>query len=322
MKNRKKRERLHVPNLWLSKWLPALLLFVAGLQGIKKVWIFKIKQLNLLVGGSSGQANSGCDKEYDIKWKCTISEEEIWTKLFLFLFFSPSLQTMNLPILTCSYCMRKVGLWNFYQMDGTGDGDESAPASGPVSSATPEVQDDEAASTSSAPATTPLRMKLRSQDTTHPNQAGINHKKLYCMCAFNNFIMKQVILVSQWFVLQGDGTPSLVALRARTGDTPIPCEELSSPLTRGKRITRNRGQGADSSGTLPPLPKRLCLSSVGGPVRTSFTHKYIILVHPWCETRCANIFWIKSYSYIHPEGIALEPVITLWYFSFFGMFSF
>ncbi|XP_003972923.1 zinc finger C3HC-type protein 1 [Takifugu rubripes] len=150
---------------------------------------------------------------------------------------SPSLQTMNLPILTCSYCMRKVGLWNFYQMEGTGDGDESAPASGPVSSATPEVQDDEAASTSSAPATTPRRMKLRSQDTTHPNQ--------------------------------GNGTPSLVALRARSGDTPIPCEELSSPLTRGKRIARNRGQGenpgADSSGTLPPLPKRLCLSLVGGP---------------------------------------------------------
>lgn len=103
---------------------------------------------------------------------------------------------MNLPILTCSYCMRKVGLWNFYQMEGTVDGDASAPASGPVSSATPEVQDDEAASTSSAPATTPRRMKLRSQDTTHPDQAGFEHKKLDYMCAYNNFIMKQVILVN------------------------------------------------------------------------------------------------------------------------------
>lgn len=200
--------------------------------------------------------------------------------------------------------MRKVGLWNFHQMEGTGDGDESAPASSPVSSATPEVQDDEAASTSSAPATTPLRMKLRSQDTTHPNQAGINHKKLDYICAFNNFIIKQVILVSQWYVLQGDG-PSPVALRARSGDTPIPCEELSSPLTRGKRIARNRGQGenpgADSSGTLPPLPKRLCLSSVGGPVRTSLTHKYIILVHPWCET-CVKIHFELNRVHIYITG--------------------
>ncbi|CAF97229.1 unnamed protein product, partial [Tetraodon nigroviridis] len=91
---------------------------------------------------------------------------------------SPGHQNMSLPILTCSYCMRKVGLWNFYQMEGTGDGDASAPASGPVSSATPEVQDDQAASASSTPSTTPRRMKLRSQDTIHPDQASINHTKL------------------------------------------------------------------------------------------------------------------------------------------------
>lgn len=86
--------------------------------------------------------------------------------------------------------MRKVGLWNFYQMEGmvTGDGDSSASASGPVSSPTPEVQDDQAASTSSAPATTPRRMKLRSQDTMHPDQVGIDHKKLDYMCAYNNFL--------------------------------------------------------------------------------------------------------------------------------------
>lgn len=194
--------------------------------------------------------------------------------------------------------MRKVGLWNFYQMEGTGDGDASAPASGPVTSATPEVQDDEAASTSSAPAATPRRMKLRSQDAAHPDQAGIDHKKLDYMCAYNDFM----------YVLQGEGTPSPVALRARSRDTPSPCEELSSPLTRGKRITiRNRGQGensgSDSSG-LPPLPKRLCLS-VGGSVRTSLTNKYIVLVHSWCETYCENTFWLKLYLFRHREGITL-----------------
>lgn len=181
---------------------------------------------------------------------------------------------MSLPILTCSYCMRKVGLWNFYQMEGTGDGDASGPASGPASSATPEVQDDQAAFSSSTPSATPRRMKLRSQDIMHHDQAGIDHTKLDYMCAHINLMTKRITLV---FVndmcLKGEGTSSLVALRARTRDTPSPSDELSSPLTRGKRIaTRNRGQGensgADAAFTLPSLAKRLCLSSVIGPVRT------------------------------------------------------
>lgn len=70
---------------------------------------------------------------------------------------------------------------------------------------------------------------------------------------------------------QGEGTSSLVALRARTRDTPSPSEELTT-LTRGKRFaTRNRGQGetsgADAAVTLPSLPKLLRLSSVADPVR-------------------------------------------------------
>ena len=85
----------------------------------------------------------------------------------------------------------------------------------------------------------------------------------------------------QWYMLQGEGTSSLVSLRARTRDTPSPNEELSSPLTRGKRIaTRNRGQGensgTDAAVTLPSLPKRLCFSSVAGPVRTLFPNYRLI----------------------------------------------
>lgn len=90
--------------------------------------------------------------------------------------------------------MRKVGLWNFYEMEGTEDGDASAPASGPVSSATPEAQDDQAASASSAPSATPRRMKLRSQDTIHPDQASIDHKKLDHMCAHIIFIITKAAL--------------------------------------------------------------------------------------------------------------------------------
>uniref|UniRef100_UPI0037E73892 zinc finger C3HC-type protein 1 n=1 Tax=Semicossyphus pulcher TaxID=241346 RepID=UPI0037E73892 len=162
---------------------------------------------------------------------------------------SPALQAMNLPILTCSYCMRKVGLWNFYQMDvmgGGGDGDALPNTVGPsaqaaavaASAAVHEGQGDQPASASSIPATTPCRMKLRSQDSTRSDQ--------------------------------GEGTSSPVGLRARSRDSPSPSEEIPSPLTRGKRpATRSRGQGdtsgPDGAASMQLPPKRLCLSSVGGP---------------------------------------------------------
>ncbi|XP_073336698.1 zinc finger C3HC-type protein 1 [Pagrus major] len=156
---------------------------------------------------------------------------------------SPALHAMNLPILTCSYCMRKVGLWNFHQMEGTGGDSEpntvgqSAQATGPALAATHEGQGDQPASASPTP-TTPCRMKLRSQDSTRTDQ--------------------------------GEGTSSPVALRARSRDSPSPSEELPSPLTRGKRTaTRSRGQGdnsgAEGAASQQHPPKRLCLSSVGGP---------------------------------------------------------
>ncbi|XP_029317377.1 zinc finger C3HC-type protein 1 [Cottoperca gobio] len=159
---------------------------------------------------------------------------------------SPALQTMNLPILTCSYCMRKVGLWNFHQMEGMEvDGDASpntigpsAQATGTPSVATHESHGEQPASASSTPATPPCRMKLRSQDSTRSDQ--------------------------------GEGTASPVSLRARSRDSPSPSEELQSPLLRGKRsATRGRGQGDNSApdGAASPHrpPKRLCFSSVGSP---------------------------------------------------------
>ncbi|XP_026002112.1 zinc finger C3HC-type protein 1 isoform X1 [Astatotilapia calliptera] len=156
---------------------------------------------------------------------------------------SPALHAMSLPILTCSYCMRKVGLWNFHQMEGMGgEADNSTNTLGtPVratspASATPnDGQGEHSTSTSPSPATTPCRMKLRSQDSTRSDQ--------------------------------GEGTSSPVALRARSRDSPSPSEELPSPLTRGKRpATRSRGQGDGSGtdGTTSLPPKRLCLSSAGG----------------------------------------------------------
>ncbi|CAN9508203.1 unnamed protein product [Ophioblennius macclurei] len=155
---------------------------------------------------------------------------------------SPALHAMHLPILTCSFCMRKVGMWNFHQMEGMcGEGDASPSPIGasvqpttPAAAAAPnEGQGDRSATASPTPApTTPCRMKLRSQDSTRSDQ--------------------------------GEGTSSPVALRARSRDSPSPSEELPSPLTRGKRTaTRSKGQG-EGDGVVN-TPKRICLSSLGGP---------------------------------------------------------
>ncbi|XP_053270815.1 nuclear-interacting partner of ALK isoform X2 [Pleuronectes platessa] len=156
---------------------------------------------------------------------------------------SPTLHAMNLPILTCSYCMRKVGLWNFHQMEATGgDGDSitvspSTPTAAPAPAPTHEGQADRSSSASPTPATTPSRMKLRSQDSTRSDQ--------------------------------GEGNSSPVGLRSRSRDSPSPIEEQPSPLTRGKRsATRGKGLGdtsAPDGAASPPQPlKRLRLSSVGG----------------------------------------------------------
>lgn len=154
---------------------------------------------------------------------------------------SPALHAMQLPILTCSFCMRKVGLWNFHQMEGMcGDGDTSSnpvgaslQLAGPTTTATQEGQGDHATCPSPILApTTPCRMKLRSQDSTRSDQA--------------------------------EGTSSPAALRARSRDSPSPSEDLPSPLTRGKRpATRSRGQGDGDGGV--NTPKRMCLSPLGGP---------------------------------------------------------
>lgn len=92
---------------------------------------------------------------------------------------------MSLPILTCSYCMRKVGLWNFHQMEGTAaDVDTSpntegpsTPTNAPASVAMHEGPGEQTASGTSTPATTPCRMKLRSQDSTRTEQASLKNMK-------------------------------------------------------------------------------------------------------------------------------------------------
>ncbi|KAM6984912.1 zinc finger C3HC-type protein 1 [Aplochiton taeniatus] len=183
---------------------------------------------------------------------------------------SPTMHAMNLPILTCSFCMRKVGLWNFYQMEGTaGEGDSflNTPTPSMLTPSTAYViahegQGGRSTPTFHSPSPTPCRMKLRSQDTSRSDQA--------------------------------EGTPSPLLSRTRSRDSPSPNEEMPSPLTRGKRIsTRSRGQGegACGEGTVSPqhYPKRLRLSSVSYP--DSSVHKNVFdplgQHRDWCP-------WINS----------------------------
>lgn len=156
---------------------------------------------------------------------------------------SPAQLAMNLPILTCAYCMRKVGLWNFHQMEnlsGMGDGDCSTIAPSPPNTPRPGQE-----VTGEGPSQTPLlsptissspaqsRMKLRSQDSSRSESV--------------------------------EGNTSPLVVRTRSRDSPSPSEELPSPLGRGKRpMTRSRGQS--EAPTSPQLKfKRPRLSSANSP---------------------------------------------------------
>uniref|UniRef100_A0A8C7L9B9 Zinc finger, C3HC-type containing 1 n=2 Tax=Oncorhynchus TaxID=8016 RepID=A0A8C7L9B9_ONCKI len=162
---------------------------------------------------------------------------------------SPALHAMSLPLLTCSFCMRKVGLWNFHQMEGTGkevEGDVPKSPTTPTSSTplpAPEAQGDRKTPTSPSPSPTPYRRGLRSQDKTRGSEQPV-------------------------------GNPSPMVVRTRSRDSPSPSEEQLGPLPRGKRpMTGGRGQGEGtgsegtaSGGSSPQRnPKRMCLSSASSP---------------------------------------------------------
>ncbi|KAG7456113.1 hypothetical protein MATL_G00248280 [Megalops atlanticus] len=147
---------------------------------------------------------------------------------------SPTLNSLHLPILTCSYCQRKVGLWSFHQIEGMAGDVESA-----LSAPSTPVSGQEGRADRLTPASpSPCRMKLRSQDATRSEQM--------------------------------EPSPSPVVVRTRSRDSPSPVEEPPSPLQRGKRpVTRSRGQGEATGGEVPSSPQRKAkrprLSSTGSP---------------------------------------------------------
>uniref|UniRef100_A0A3B3ZHZ6 Uncharacterized protein n=1 Tax=Periophthalmus magnuspinnatus TaxID=409849 RepID=A0A3B3ZHZ6_9GOBI len=101
---------------------------------------------------------------------------------------APSQCTMNLPILTCAYCKRKVGLWNFHQMEEAAGDVENVPnsvsTSGPGTTSPAPVPhegqgDGPFPATTPTTPTTPCRMKLRSQDTTRLDQDDLLKKTVF-----------------------------------------------------------------------------------------------------------------------------------------------
>ncbi|MGH0125719.1 UNVERIFIED_CONTAM: hypothetical protein FKN15_027314 [Acipenser sinensis] len=152
---------------------------------------------------------------------------------------SPSLDSMSLPVITCSYCMRKVGLWGFQQIESIcSEGDSSfGIASTPVS-----CHDGRGERLTPTPVS-PCRMVLRSQDTTPSHTSE-----------------------------PSDLIPSPIVARTRSQEfhSPSPVDETTSTVLRGKRpVTRSMGQGemVGVGSEVPSSPQRkakrlrLCSSS-------------------------------------------------------------
>uniref|UniRef100_A0A8C9EW64 Zinc finger C3HC-type containing 1 n=1 Tax=Pavo cristatus TaxID=9049 RepID=A0A8C9EW64_PAVCR len=145
-----------------------------------------------------------------------------------------------LSVITCSRCMRKVGLWGFHQLESAGlELDSWSPSTASTASGErgPPVP------------TSPRRMLTRSQDTISP---GSEQEK----------------------------SPSPSISRPRASDPPSsPMErggelEAASPTQRNRPITRSMGQGDNVEVPSSPLRRakrpRLCSSSSSDTSSRSF----------------------------------------------------
>ncbi|XP_074997920.1 zinc finger C3HC-type protein 1 isoform X2 [Calonectris borealis] len=147
--------------------------------------------------------------------------------------------SVHLSVITCSRCMRKVGLWGFHQLESAGpELDSCSPSSAPLAPAERLPL---------AP-TSPRRMLTRSQDTLPPGSE--QHEK----------------------------SPSPAISRPRGWDSPIPMDrgelEVASPTLRSRPVTRSMGQGDSVEVPSSPLRRakraRLCSSSSSDTSLRSF----------------------------------------------------
>lgn len=151
---------------------------------------------------------------------------------------SSLLEPMQLSLITCSQCMRKVGLWGFQQIESSmTDLDASlglTPSPVPGSEGRPER--------SPLVPESPRRMVTRSQDTIFSPGSE-----------------------------QAEKSPGPIVSRTRSGDSSSPVDrpelEAASPATRTRPVTRSMGTGDSAGLEVPssPLRKakraRLCSSS-------------------------------------------------------------
>ncbi|NWR79431.1 NIPA protein, partial [Centropus unirufus] len=147
--------------------------------------------------------------------------------------------SVHLSVITCSRCMRKVGLWGFHQLESAGTELDSCSPSSTPSAPTERFP--------LAP-TSPRRMLTRSQDMLPPGSD--QHEK----------------------------SPSLAISRPRGWDSPISMDrgdfEVASPTLRSRPVTRSMGQGENMEVPSSPLRRakraRLCSSSSSDTSLRSF----------------------------------------------------
>uniref|UniRef100_A0A8C4UXN9 Zinc finger C3HC-type containing 1 n=1 Tax=Falco tinnunculus TaxID=100819 RepID=A0A8C4UXN9_FALTI len=147
--------------------------------------------------------------------------------------------SVHLSVITCSRCMRKVGLWGFHQLESVGPELDSCSPSGTPPAPTERFP---------LMPMSPRRMLTRSQDTLPPGSE--QHEK----------------------------SPSPAMSRPRGWDSPIPMDrgelEVTSPTLRSRPITRSMGQGDNVEVPSSPLRRakraRLCSSSSSDTSLRSF----------------------------------------------------
>ncbi|NXD07572.1 NIPA protein, partial [Nothocercus nigrocapillus] len=127
--------------------------------------------------------------------------------------------SMRLSVITCSRCMRKVGLWGFHQLECAGPELDSGGLSGAPQSPAERFP---------AVPTSPRRMLTRSQDSLPPGSE------------------------------QQERSPLPAMSRLRGWDCPSPMErgelEAASPVLRSRPVTRSMGQ--EDNVEVPSSPHR------------------------------------------------------------------
>ncbi|XP_041059580.1 nuclear-interacting partner of ALK isoform X2 [Carcharodon carcharias] len=184
-----------------------------------------------------------------------------------------SSEFLHLPVITCSYCMRKVGLWSFQQIDGV------CPASEPdipTCSISPQENKPER-STPTPPATSPHRMITRSQDAAQ-SQSSEQHET----------------------------SPSPIGSRTRSRDvhSPTPVDRgesdsVSSHLRNKRPVTRSMGQG-DIPSSPQRKPKRMRLPSSTSSDSTRGYFNPVSQHRDWCP-------WIRRKLKLEDKPLNPEP---------------